>query len=103
MLWPENLDNPEKLAFPDYRDYQIRRQGSLVAGCDGTRSAPSVLHFIPLWLQLALSNRAKLHFGQEESINSTLFTEAGNNTLELINHTLELISYWTAEVDFLLI
>ena len=43
--------------------------------------------------QSALSRRPKLRFGSEKLINSTLFTAGGNNTLELISN-------WTAEVDF---
>ena len=95
---PENLDNPKKNTdnltsiirkkhiFPDYREYQISRQGFLEAGCDGTRSAPSALHFLPRCLQSALSRRPKLRFGLEILINATLFAAGVNNTLELINN-----------------
>ena len=45
-------DNPEKIMFfriIDYfkQEYQIRQQGFLEADCDGSRSAPSALHFDP--------------------------------------------------------
>ena len=33
----------KNIFFPDHRDYQIQQQGSLVAGCDGTLTAPLVL------------------------------------------------------------
>ena len=46
--------------FPDYRDFQIRWQGSLEEGCDGTLSTPSALQFVPRCLQSALSRRSKL-------------------------------------------
>ena len=51
--------------FPN-SEYQIRRQGFLEAGCDGTRSAPSALHSVPRCLQSALSRRPKLCFGPEK-------------------------------------
>ena len=77
--WLESLDNPEKQIFLDYREYQIRRQGFLEAGCDGTRSSPSALHFVPRCLQSALLLCPKLRYGAEKLINSTLFTAGGNN------------------------
>ena len=80
----ENLNNPKKI--PDYPEYQIRRQGFLKAGCDGTRSAPSTLHFVPHCLQSALSRITNLCFGQEKLINSTLSAAGDNNTLELISN-----------------
>ena len=87
--WLESLDNTEN--FPDYREYQIRRQGSLVAGCDGTHSATSALLDVPrCMLTTALSCRTKLHFGLEKLINFTLFAAGGNDTLELISN-------WTSE------
>ena len=51
--------------------------------CDGTRSAPSALHFVPRYLQSALSHRPKLRFGPEKLISFTLFAAEDNNTLEI--------------------
>ena len=86
-----------KTPFPDYREYKRLQQGFLEAGCDETRSAPSALHFVPRCrcLQSALSRRQKLSFVPENLINSTLFAQ------EVIANTLELISNWRVEVDFI--
>ena len=78
------------------REYQIRRQSFLEASCDGTRSAPSALHFVPRCLLSALSRRPKLRFGLEKLINYTLFAAWGNNAFQLISN-------WTSAVDLLLI
>ena len=86
----------KKTFYPDYREYQIRRQDFLETGWDGTRSAPSALHFVPRCLQSAISRRPKLRFGPEILINSTLSVARCNNTLELMSNC-------TAVVDFLLI
>ena len=64
---------------------QIRRQSFLEAGCNGTRSAPSALHFVPLCLQSALFRRPKLRFSPEKLIKSTLLRQ-------------ELIIHWNLSV-----
>ena len=64
-----------------------------MAGCDGTRSAPSALNFVPRCSQSALSRRPKLRFGPENLTNSTLFTGG-------VGKVLELISNRRAELDF---
>ena len=46
--------------FPDYQEYQIKRQDSLEEGCDGTRSAPFVLYLIP-----AACNQRGTHLAQK--------------------------------------
>ena len=68
-------------------EYQIRWQGFLEAGCDGTRSTPSALHFVTHCLQPALLHSPKLRFGPEKINKLYHFSAAGrNNTLELINN-----------------
>ena len=57
--------------------------GFSLAGCDGTRSAPSALHFVPRCLQSALLSRRKLRFGPEKLINSSFFAAGDNNSLEI--------------------
>ena len=42
----ENPVSLEKSIFPDHCEYQMWWLGSLMAGYDGTRSAPSALHFL---------------------------------------------------------
>ena len=60
--------------------------GLIEAGCDGTRSALSTLHFVPRYLQSELSHRPKLGFGLKKLINSTLFATGDNNALEFISN-----------------
>ena len=67
----------------------MRRQGSLVAGCNGTCSPPSAVHIVLSYLQSALSHHKKLHFGLEKFINSTFFAAGGNNALDLISSLIE--------------
>ena len=52
------------------RECQIRRQGFLEAGCDGTRSEPSALHFVPRCLQSTLSRRPRLALIGPKKINT---------------------------------
>ena len=68
--------------YPDYWEYQIRRQGYLVADCDGLLS--------------------KVCFGPEILINPTPFLrQEVINRFELISDTLQLISNLSAEVESL--
>ena len=76
----------KKKKNPDNREYQIRRQGFLEAGCEGTLSASSVLPFVPRCLQSALSAAQSFALVRENLIYSTLFVAGGNNTLELISN-----------------
>ena len=99
-----DLQNPNPMSISvdcDWNTFIIRifpllLRGSLVAGCDGTLSAPSALHVVPRCVQSSLSRRPKLTIGSEKLIHSTLFAAGGNNSLELIYH-------WTVEVEFFFI
>ena len=61
--------------------------GSLVAGCDGTRSAPTALHCASRCLHSTLSRRPKLRF-YPEKINELyrFFAARGKNTFKLISN-----------------
>ena len=76
----------KKQVFMGDQEYHIRREGLLEAGCDGTRSGPLALHFIPRCLESALLRNPKFRFGPEKLINYTLFAAGGNNTLELMSN-----------------
>ena len=92
--WPENVNNPEKLFFPDYREYQIRRQGfpSGRLRLDSLRDfGASLCPMLPAIGAIVLP-KASLWSGIK-LINSSLFAARGNNTLEFIS------SNWTPEVD----
>ena len=82
-----------------------RRQGFFVAGCNGTRSAPSALHFVCRWLQSALSRRLNLCLGPKKLINSTLFVAGNSNTIEIKylrnNSSDMIIPYFTAYLNTL--
>ena len=81
--------------FPGLSRISDTAERYLEAGCDGTRSAPLELHFVPHCLQSAPSCPLKLRFGPKKLINSTNFVAGDNNTLALI-----LISNETSAVDF---
>ena len=80
--------NPIYIFIGQNQKVLIQRQGFSEAGCDGTRSAPSALYFVPRCLQSALSRRPKLRFGPDKIINSILFSAGCNNVLELISNSI---------------
>ena len=67
-------------------------KNSLVADWDGTRSAPSALHFIPRHLQSVDLRCTNLCIGQEKLINSFLF--AAGDTFELIVLKSQKLNSW---------
>ena len=73
-------DNPQKEGiFLLIDNNRYGGMGFPEAFCDGTRSAPWALHFIPRCLQSVLSRCPNLRFGPKKLINSTLTAAGGNN------------------------
>ena len=54
-----------------------------MAGCNGTRSAPSTIAMLRRFASSGTVASAKLFFGPERLMNSTLFAIRDNNTLEI--------------------